>query len=205
LPRNEEHSHSPRRKKVESGDELGGERWKERPVPADEPNENARHRHVQGVVERRRRPGSENRQENDLQKIGGKGDEPGREDAARVLGGPLRRPRDAGQLLLESLGVQPAQAGQLDSVGKKRALMAAIFLGKAGESELAVQLFMALGEQARAVEVLQRAGASVGAARLSSMKPAAAGLRPGLTISCPTRFAPWWLASKANRAACMFS
>ena len=32
------------------------------------------------------------------------------EDAARVLGGPLRRPRDAGQLLLESLGVQPAQA-----------------------------------------------------------------------------------------------
>ena len=31
------------------------------------------------------------------------------EDAARVLAGPLKRPRDAGQLLLESLGVQPPQ------------------------------------------------------------------------------------------------
>ena len=93
------------------------------------------------------------------------------EDAARVLAGPLKRPRDAGQLLLESLGVQPPQAGQLDSAGKKRALMAAIFLAKAGENELAVQLYMALGEQARAVELLQRAGDAVGAARLSSTKP----------------------------------
>ncbi|MCA1827806.1 MAG: protein kinase [Myxococcales bacterium] len=93
------------------------------------------------------------------------------EDAARVLGGPLKRPRDAGQLLLESLGVQPSQAGQLDSGGKKRALMAAIFLGKAGENELAVQLFMALGEQGRAVELLQRSGDTAGAARLSSMRP----------------------------------
>src|SRR6266849_3239051 len=92
------------------------------------------------------------------------------EDAARVLGAS-KRPRDAGQLLLESLRVQPGQVGQLDAAGKKRALMSAIFLGKAGESELAVQLFMALGEQARAVEVLQRAGDSVGAARLSSLKP----------------------------------
>jgi len=67
------------------------------------------------------------------------------EDAARVLTA-LRRPRDAAELLLESLGVPPAQAGQLDSAGKKRALMAGILLGKAGQNELAVQLFMALGE-----------------------------------------------------------
>jgi serine/threonine-protein kinase len=92
------------------------------------------------------------------------------EDAARVLGA-LRRPRDAAELLLESLGVSPAQAGQLDAAGKKRALMAGILLGKAGQNELAVQLFMALGEQQRAVELLQRAGDSVGAARLSSIKP----------------------------------
>lgn len=91
------------------------------------------------------------------------------EEAARLLGA-LRRPRDAGQLLLESLGVQPGQVGQLDAPGKKRALMAAILLGKAGENQLAVQLFMALGEQGRAVEILQRAGDHVGAAKLSSLK-----------------------------------
>jgi len=92
------------------------------------------------------------------------------EEAARVLGS-LRRPRDAGQLLLESLGVQPGQVGRLDSAGRKRALMAAIFFGRARENQTAVQMFMALGEQQRAVEVLQKAGDSVGAAKLSSMKP----------------------------------
>jgi serine/threonine-protein kinase len=92
------------------------------------------------------------------------------EDAARLLGAS-KRPRDAGQLLFESLRVQPAQVGQLDGAGKKRALMSAIFFSKAGENDLAVQLFMALGEQARAVELLQRAGDHVGAARLSAMKP----------------------------------
>ncbi len=92
------------------------------------------------------------------------------EEAARVLGA-LRRPRDAAQVLLEALGVEPSQVGQLDAQGKKRALMAGILLGKAGDHELAVQLFMALGEQGRAVELLQRAGDHVGAARLSSVKP----------------------------------
>ena len=92
------------------------------------------------------------------------------EEAARVLG-TLRRPRDAGQLLLESLGVPPGQVGRLDPAGKKRALMAAIFFGRAGENQTAVQMFMALGEQQRAVELLQKAGDSVGAAKLASMKP----------------------------------
>jgi eukaryotic-like serine/threonine-protein kinase len=92
------------------------------------------------------------------------------EEAARVLG-TLRRPRDAAQLLLDNLGVPPAQAGRLDPAGKKRALMAAIFLGRAGESQTAVQLFMALGEQQRAVELLQKTGDAVGAARIASMKP----------------------------------
>jgi tetratricopeptide (TPR) repeat protein len=92
------------------------------------------------------------------------------EEAARVLGA-LRRPRDAAQLLVESLGVPPAQVGRLDAPGKKRALMAAILLGRAGENQQAVQLFMALGEQQRAVELLQKSGDSVGAAKLSAMKP----------------------------------
>src|SRR5437016_1098039 len=68
------------------------------------------------------------------------------EEAARVLG-TLRRPRDAARLLLDSVGVPAAQVGSLDPAGKKRALMAAIFLGRAGENEMAVQIFMALGEQ----------------------------------------------------------
>ncbi len=92
------------------------------------------------------------------------------EEAARVLG-MLRRPRDAAQLLLDALGVPPSQAGRLEAAGKKRALMAAIFLGRAGDSAQAVQLFMALGEQQRAVELLQKAGDAVGAAKLMSMKP----------------------------------
>ena len=92
------------------------------------------------------------------------------EEAARVLG-TLRRPRDAGQLLLESLGVAPNQVGRLDAAGKKRALMAAIFFGRAGENQTAVQMFMALGEQQRAVELLQKAGDAIGAAKLAAMKP----------------------------------
>src|SRR5438105_4616026 len=87
------------------------------------------------------------------------------EEAARVLGA-LRRPRDAAQLLLDSLGVPPGQAGRLDPAGKKRALMAAIFLGRSGENQMAVQVFMALGEQQRAVELLQKAGDDPERARL---------------------------------------
>jgi serine/threonine-protein kinase len=92
------------------------------------------------------------------------------DDAARVLG-MLRRPRDAAQVLVDSLGVPPDQAGRLDPAGKKRALMAAIFLGRAGQNEMAVQIFLALGEQQRAVELLQKSGDGVGAAKLAAMKP----------------------------------
>src|SRR2546427_10183050 len=40
------------------------------------------------------------------------------EEAARVLGA-LRRPRDAAQLLLDSLGVPPGQAGPPEPAGKQ--------------------------------------------------------------------------------------
>src|SRR2546425_12653873 len=53
------------------------------------------------------------------------------EDAARVLGA-LRRPRDAAQLLLDSLGVPPAQAGRLGPAGKKRGVMGPGFLRRPG-------------------------------------------------------------------------
>src|SRR2546428_12447533 len=44
------------------------------------------------------------------------------EEAARVLGA-LRRPRDAAQLLLDSLGVPPPQAGRPAPAGKKRGVV----------------------------------------------------------------------------------
>ena len=91
-------------------------------------------------------------------------------------------PRDAGQLLLESLGAPPQQAGRLDPDGKKLALMAAIYLGRAGENELAVQLFVSLGEQQRAVDLLTKAGDTVGAARVASMKP---GMDAGPLLTPP--------------------
>jgi serine/threonine-protein kinase len=107
------------------------------------------------------------------------------DEAARVLG-TLRRPRDAAQILLDNLGVVPAQAGRLDPAGKKRALMAAIFLGRAGDNDAAVQLFLALGEQQRAVELLQKAGDAVGAARLAALKPGQFGNGPLLAPSKAT-------------------
>src|SRR5256712_13326771 len=56
------------------------------------------------------------------------------EDAARVLGA-LRRPRDAAQLLLDSLGVPPAQAGPPPPAGKKRAVLGALFFRPPGGEE----------------------------------------------------------------------
>src|SRR2546427_1723624 len=75
------------------------------------------------------------------------------EDAARVLGA-LRRPRDAAQLLLDSLGVPPAQAGRLDPAGKKRAVMAAIFFGRSGGKQIGGEGVMGLGEQQGGGELL---------------------------------------------------
>jgi serine/threonine-protein kinase len=87
------------------------------------------------------------------------------EDVGRLLAAS-RRYREAGEVLLTSLQVRPNQVGQLDPALKKRALSAAIWLAKAGEAQVSVELFVALGERQRAVETLQRAGDQVGAARL---------------------------------------
>ena len=87
------------------------------------------------------------------------------EDVGRLLAAS-RRYREAGEVLLGSLQVRPNQAGQLDPTLKRRALSAAIWLAKGGESQVSVELFVALGERQRAIETLQRAGDQVGAARL---------------------------------------
>jgi len=111
------------------------------------------------------------------------------DDAARAFGS-ARKPREGAELLLSSLGVQPAQVGQLDAAMKKRALMAAILFGKAGDAERAVELFLGLGERARAVDALRRAGDHLRAARIEALPSgefAAAAivsaLRPGPAAS----------------------
>src|SRR2546427_12511717 len=83
------------------------------------------------------------------------------EDAARVLGA-LRRPRDAAQLLLDSLGVPPAQAGPPHPAGKKRGLVAAIFLGRPGGGPMGGEGVMAPGAARRARQPLPNGRVPVG-------------------------------------------
>jgi eukaryotic-like serine/threonine-protein kinase len=87
------------------------------------------------------------------------------DDVGRLLAA-ARRYREAGEVLFGSLQVRPGQVGQLEPALKKRALSAAIWLAKGGEAQVAVELFVALGERQRAIETLQRKGDQVGAARL---------------------------------------
>ena len=103
------------------------------------------------------------------------------EDAARVLA-QAGKPLEAAQLLLGSLGVKPAQVGTLEVKLKARAMKAAIQLVRAGELQQAVELFVALGERARAVQALERAGDHAGVARLLSSSPA-----PGASTVLPGR------------------
>src|SRR3989442_11747985 len=85
------------------------------------------------------------------------------EDAARVLGA-LRRPRDAAQLLLDSLGVPPAQAGPLHPAGKKGGVMAPIFFRRPGGEQMGGPGVIALGGQQRGGGLLLKARGAAGAA-----------------------------------------
>ena len=59
---------------------------------------------------------------------------------------------EAAQLLSDSLGGAAARASQLAPPLRKRAMQAAVLYAKAGKSELAVELFLGLGETGRAAE-----------------------------------------------------
>ncbi|MGQ0507389.1 MAG: protein kinase domain-containing protein [Myxococcaceae bacterium] len=87
------------------------------------------------------------------------------QEAARLLS-TARRFLEAGQLLINALGVAPAEVRKLPPEKKKLALMAAVCLGRAGETLTAVELMVALDERARAADLLQKSGDPVGAARL---------------------------------------
>ena len=109
--------------------------------------------------------------------------------------------RDAGQLLLESLGAAPQQVHRLDPEQKKLALMAAIYLGRAGENEIAVELFVSLGEQQRAVDLLTKAGDLVGASRVASFKPG----KPGQGFDAGPLLTPPKVAAVGGQAVSVIS
>jgi len=95
------------------------------------------------------------------------------DDAARLLA-VAKRFAEAAALLADGLGVPPEQAGELDAPGRKRALSAALYYQRAGDTQRAVPLFLGLGERVRAAEALAKAGDLVGAAKLSGTSAKAA-------------------------------
>jgi len=87
------------------------------------------------------------------------------EEAARLLA-QVGRHEEAGRVLLESLGVEPRRVGKLSPDKRKLALRAAIYASKGRDKKLAVELFQALGERARAAALLEQSGDAVAAARI---------------------------------------
>ncbi|MFT4704401.1 MAG: tetratricopeptide (TPR) repeat protein, partial [Bradymonadia bacterium] len=93
------------------------------------------------------------------------------DQGARVLVG-ARRFAEAGNLLVGNLGLPRGSTfSERDIAGlspemKRRALHAAICFSRAGERDLAVRMFLALGESSRAIELLEQAGDRLGAAKL---------------------------------------
>ena len=94
------------------------------------------------------------------------------EHAAAVLM-RVKRPFDAGNLLIDSLGMRGVGEVQLQErlpklspPQKERALKAAICFGRAKETNRAVAIYVALGETRRAADLLARAGEHARAARL---------------------------------------
>ncbi len=89
-------------------------------------------------------------------------------DAARVLMS-LQRFEEAGHLLMRDLGLTTQRVDRLQTMGaaaRKQALSAAICFGRAGKREWAVDLFLALGENTRAADILERAGETESARRI---------------------------------------
>ena len=86
-------------------------------------------------------------------------------EAARLLM-TQRRYDEAAELLVSGLGVHPAHAGNLSPDKKREALTAAICYSRANNVNAAVQLFVAIGEHPRAIELLERVGDQEGAARV---------------------------------------
>ncbi|HVO32123.1 MAG TPA: serine/threonine-protein kinase, partial [bacterium] len=96
------------------------------------------------------------------------------EEAARVLAGRVRY-LDAAKLLVTQLGEITA-GGRLAPRAHTLARLAAAYFQKAGEVQRAADLLVGVGERAKAIELLERAGKAEAA--LALRKTAAAEARP---------------------------
>jgi serine/threonine-protein kinase len=91
------------------------------------------------------------------------------EEAARLLA-QIGRPEEASRVLLKALRVDPRRVGKLPPEKRKLAFKAAIYASKGADKELAVDLFQALGERARAAQLLEQSGDGVAAARIRTRR-----------------------------------
>src|SRR5262249_4737820 len=107
-------------------------------------------------------------------------------EAARALMA-ARRFAEAGKLPWNSLNIQPLQVQRLDPNAKKQVMKAAICFAQAGETQMAVDLYLALGDRQRAAEVLQKAGDMIGAARVQSQNSQLGASLAPATAAAPTR------------------
>ena len=111
------------------------------------------------------------------------------EHAAAILM-RAKRPLEAGNLLMDSLGLHGVDELKLQEripglrpTGKERALKAAICFSRAREIDHAVAIYVALGETRRAAELLSRKGQHARAARL---RTGAEGARPDVDPTSPS-------------------
>lgn len=86
-------------------------------------------------------------------------------EAARILMSQ-RQFEQAGNLLMRHLGAPPSQVGKLRADKRKEAFSAAICYARTDKYLYAVELYMALGEHPRALELLERNGEREKAQRL---------------------------------------
>jgi serine/threonine-protein kinase len=92
-------------------------------------------------------------------------------EAVRVLT-TARLFNDAAKVLLDANGIDPQNALGLDAEQRKHALTAAILLGRGGDTERAVKLYVSIGEVERAADLMRRSGDAVGASQLKAQSTA---------------------------------
>ncbi len=89
------------------------------------------------------------------------------QEAARLISSTGRH-KDAGNLILSTLKLKKIEKSKMSQAQRKLLFLAATYLSKGGETQHAVELFVAIGERSRAADILERAGDFVNAERVRS-------------------------------------
>lgn len=106
------------------------------------------------------------------------------DEAARLLAQEWRH-ADAGRLLLEFVGGIHTDFSTLDADRRKLVQMAAHYYAKAGQEKMAADLYLALGERARAIELLEKIGDTETVEQLKRMSKGSAQLGPAAAATAP--------------------